>query len=207
MSIRKSTTSRQSKTAVGKPPPARPAAPEKRAVSVTVAQKPVTPERTRGERQFWLLKTEPGTFSFDDLVKAPRSTTGWSGVRNFQARNFMRDGMRLGDGVFIYHSSTLEPAVIGLAEVVREGYPDPTAFEKDDPYFDPPSTREAPTWIQVDVRAVRPLKRPVALATLRRTTALTGMALLRKGNRLSVQPVTALEWAEICRLGDGGKAS
>jgi predicted RNA-binding protein with PUA-like domain len=158
--------------------------------------------RTAGQRCYWLLKTEPGTFSYEDLVACPQGTTGWSGVRNFQARNFMRDGMKIGDGVLIYHSSTLEPAVVGIAEVVREGYPDPTALDRNDPYFDPRSRSEAPTWIQVDVKALKALKRPVTLAAMRTNTALAEMALLRKGNRLSVQPVREAEWKEIRRLGD-----
>jgi predicted RNA-binding protein with PUA-like domain len=147
------------------------------------------------------MKTEPGVFSYADLERAPGRTSGWEGVRNYQARNFMRDQMKRGDMVFIYHSSTDEPAVVGIATVTRESYPDPTAFDRSDPYFDPQSDPGAPRWMQVDVKAVRPLARPVTLAALRNTSSLQSMGLLRKGNRLSVQPVRAEEWRAICDLG------
>ena len=147
------------------------------------------------------MKTEPSTFSFDDLVRAPRSTTGWTGVRNYQARNLMRDEMRVGDRVFIYHSSTDEPGVVGIAEVTSPAYADPTALDKKDAHYDEKSDPRDPTWMMVDVRAIAALKAPVSLATLRATPAVAAMALLRKGNRLSVQPVSADEWAIICRMG------
>jgi predicted RNA-binding protein with PUA-like domain len=153
------------------------------------------------EVRYWLMKTEPSVFSYADLERSPGRTTGWGGVRNFQARNFMRDQMKLGDLVFIYHSSTDVPAVIGIAKVVREGYPDPTAFDRRDPYYDPKSDPASPTWMQVDIQAVREFERPVALSELRVTPSLRSMSLLRKGNRLSVQPVTASEWAIVCALG------
>jgi predicted RNA-binding protein with PUA-like domain len=143
------------------------------------------------------MKTEPETFSFDDLMKAPRRTTGWEGVRNYQARNFMRDGMRVGDLVFIYHSSADPPGVAGIAEVASTAYPDPTAFDPADPHYDPGSKRDAPTWMMVDVRGVEPLERFVPLDELRANPALAKMRLLQRGNRLSIVPVTPAEWAAI----------
>lgn len=151
-------------------------------------------------RNYWLLKTEPESFSYADLERAPGRTTGWDGVRNYQARNSMRDGMRPGDGVFIYHSSTEVPGIAGIAEVVRGGYPDPTAFDRKDSHFDPKSDPKAPTWVMVDVRAVRALPRLVTLAELRGVEGLEKMVLLRKGSRLSVQPVTRREWQVITAL-------
>lgn len=152
-------------------------------------------------RKYWLLKTEPSVFSFDDLMKAPSRTTHWDGVRNYQARNFMRDEMKIGDGVFVYYSSTDEPGVAGIAEVVREGYPDPSAFDKKDPHYDPASKQEAPTWFVVDIRGVKKLPSYVTLAQMRGTKSLEGMRLLQRGNRLSVTPVTQKEWDVVCALG------
>ena len=151
-------------------------------------------------RRFWLVKSEPSTFSFDDLLRSPRRTTGWDGVRNFQARNFMRDGMQVGDGVLFYHSNAEPPAIVGIAEVVRAAYPDPTQFDRASEYHDPKATPDAPIWMQVDIRGVEPLARPLALEELRGVPALAGMELLRKGSRLSVQPVTAAEWRAIMKL-------
>ena len=149
------------------------------------------------ERQYWLLKTEPTTFSFDDLWRAPKRTTFWDGVRNFQARNTLRDRMKQGDLVFIYHSSTDPTGIVGIAEVAREGYPDETAFDPADSHFDPKSKRESPTWFGVDVRAVERIDPIVTLEELRRTRGLEKMVLLQKGSRLSVQPVSAAEWEVI----------
>jgi predicted RNA-binding protein with PUA-like domain len=149
----------------------------------------------------WLLKTEPGVFSFDDLLQAPKQTTGWNGIRNYQARNFLRDQMEEGDRVLIYHSSADPPAVAGLAEVVRAGYPDPTQFDRKDDHYDPESTPTAPRWYQVDVKAVRKLPRPVSLEEIRRTKALAKMPLVQRGQRLSVQPVGAEEYELIVRMG------
>ena len=146
---------------------------------------------------YWLMKTEPETFSFADLMKAPKRTTGWEGVRNYQARNFMRDHMRPGDQVFIYHSSAEPPGVAGIAEVVGPARPDPSAFEAKDPHYAPGSKREAPTWMMVDVRGIEPLERFVSLDELRANPALSEMRLLQRGNRLSIVPVTAGEWREI----------
>jgi len=149
----------------------------------------------------WLLKTEPGVFSFDDLLQAPDQTTGWNGIRSYQARNFLRDQMEEGDRVLIYHSSADPPAVAGLAEVVRAGYPDPTQFDPKDDHYDPESTRAAPRWYQVDVKAVRKLPRAVSLEEIRRTKALAKMPLVQRGQRLSVQPVGPEEYALIVRMG------
>ena len=150
----------------------------------------------------WLLKTEPGTFSFDDLMQAPGRTSGWDGVRNYQARNFLRDQMKKGDRVLIYHSSTDEPAVVGLAEVAREGYPDPTQFDKKHDHYDPQSDPAEPRWFQVDVKAVRKLPRPVTLEEIRGEKALSKMPLVQRGQRLSVQPVAADEYERVVRMGE-----
>jgi predicted RNA-binding protein with PUA-like domain len=152
-------------------------------------------------RKYWLLKTEPSVFSFDDLLHAPRKTSGWDGVRNYQARNYLRDEMKKGDGVLIYHSSSDPTAVVGTAEVVREGHPDPTQFERGNDHYDPDSRPEDPRWFQVEVRAVEKLPYPVTLERIKRTAQLAQMGLLRKGNRLSVQPVTEEEFRAIVKLG------
>jgi predicted RNA-binding protein with PUA-like domain len=156
-------------------------------------------------RKYWLMKTEPSVFSFDDLMQAPKRTTHWDGVRNYQARNFMRDEMKPGDGVFIYYSSTDEPGVAGVAEVAGEAYPDPSAFDKRDPHYDPASKPDAPTWYVVDVRGVEKLPAFVTLAQMRSIKALEGMRLLQKGNRLSITPVTRKEWEVVRALGGLGK--
>jgi predicted RNA-binding protein with PUA-like domain len=152
-------------------------------------------------RRYWLLKTEPSVFSFDDLLRSPRKTTGWGGVRNYQARNLLRDQMKKGDGVLIYHSSAEPTAVVGTAEVVREGHPDPTQFDRGDDQYDPESRPDDPRWFQVEVRALEKLPHPVTLERIRRTRALAGMGLLRRGNRLSVQPVEEAEYRAILELG------
>ena len=153
--------------------------------------------------QHWLLKTEPGTFSFDDLWNAPNRTAFWDGVRNYQARNILRDQMQPGDKVFIYHSSTDPTGIVGTAEVVKGGYPDHTAFDSKDPHHDPKSRLDAPTWYMVDVKAVKRFREIVTLETLRGVKGLEKMVLLQKGSRLSVQPVTPAEWAVIEKLGGG----
>jgi predicted RNA-binding protein with PUA-like domain len=152
-------------------------------------------------RRYWLLKSEPESFSFDDLLASPRRTTCWDGVRNYTARNFMRDDMKKGDLVFFYHSSTDPSQIVGIAEVVRESYPDHTALDPNDSHFDPKSKADAPTWMMVDIRAIRPLVKPLPLAELRGVKGLERMALLQKGSRLSVQPVTSEEWEIVCELG------
>jgi predicted RNA-binding protein with PUA-like domain len=156
-------------------------------------------------RRHWLVKSEPGTFSFDDLLASPKRTTGWDGVRNYQARNHMRDGMQRGDLVFFYHSSTEPTAIVGVAEVAREAYPDPTALDPKHPHFDPKSKADDPSWMMVDLRAVEPLARPVTLAELKGKKGLERMVLLQKGSRLSVQPVSPEEWDIIYALGMTGR--
>ncbi len=147
----------------------------------------------------WLLKSEQDVFSFDDLLRAPRRTTHWDGVRNYQARNTLRDLMKMGDRCFFYHSNSDPTGIAGICEVVKEGYPDHTAFDPRDPHHDPKSVREAPTWFMVDVKAVAALPRILTLEELKRVKGLERMVLLQRGSRLSVQPVTAKEWAIICR--------
>lgn len=149
---------------------------------------------------YWLLKSEPEVFSFADLQAAAKKTTHWDGVRNYQARNTLRDAMKKGDRCFFYHSNAEPSGIAGICEVVREGYPDHTAFDKKDPHYDPKSTPDAPTWYMVDVKAVRAFPRLISLAELRAARALQGMVLLQKGSRLSVQPVTPKEWETICAL-------
>ncbi|HUX34671.1 MAG TPA: EVE domain-containing protein [Gemmatimonadaceae bacterium] len=153
------------------------------------------------ERHYWLVKTEPGAFSFDDLVASPQKTTSWDGVRNYQARNFMRDGMKKGDLVLFYHSNADPTAVMGVARVVREAYPDPTAFDRNDSHYDAKSKPEAPTWMMVDLQAAERFTQPVTLVSLRGVKGLEQMALLQKGSRLSVQPVTAREFEIVRTLG------
>lgn len=155
--------------------------------------------------RYWLAKTEPEVFSFDDLMRAPARTTFWDGVRNFQVRNFMRDHMRVGDLVLIYHSNAEPPAVVGVAQVVREAYPDHTALDASHDHFDPKSDPTAPTWMMVDVQGQYALT-PVTLPKLRATPGLEGMELLQLGSRLSITPVTPQEWAIVVRLGGGGTA-
>lgn len=152
---------------------------------------------TSSDRNYWLLKTEPTTFSFDDLWKAPKRTTSWDGVRNFQARNMLRDGMKEGDLVFIYHSSADPTGIVGIAEVVRAGYPDATQFDPKDSHHDPKSRKESPNWYVVDVKAIEKFPEIVTLERLRSMKGLEGMVLLKKGSRLSVQPVSASEWRTI----------
>jgi predicted RNA-binding protein with PUA-like domain len=145
---------------------------------------------------FWLMKSEPDECSIDDALAAPGCITPWSGVRNYQARNFMRDAMRIGDGVFFYHSSCPEPGIAGLAEVASSAYPDPTQFDRRSGYYDAKSKRTAPRWMMVDVRALRKT-RLVPLAELRRHKTLAKMWLLRPGSRLSITPVSPAEWRTI----------
>jgi predicted RNA-binding protein with PUA-like domain len=148
---------------------------------------------------YWLMKSEPDECSIDDVLAARGRTTAWSGVRNYQARNFMRDRMRVGDGVLFYHSSCEVPGIAGLAEVASAAYPDESQFDKKSPYYDPASKRDAPRWFNVDVRALRKT-RLVPLAELRGEKGLAKMRLLRPGNRLSITPVSASEWRVIGKL-------
>lgn len=149
---------------------------------------------------YWLFKTEPGSYSFADLTAERDQTTGWDGVRNFQARNFLRDMVKNGDLVFFYHSNAEPAGIAGIAEVVQEAHPDPTAFDPTDKHFDPKSDRAAPTWYQVSIRAVVPIEPLLDLPRLRTIPELSGMELLRRGSRLSVQPVRQSEWDAIVRV-------
>ncbi|MDB5349361.1 MAG: hypothetical protein JWN86_608 [Planctomycetota bacterium] len=149
---------------------------------------------------YWLFKSEPECFSFAHLMALPRKTAGWDGVRNFQARNFLRDDIKIGDGILFYHSNGDPPAIAGIAEVVKEAHPDPTAFDPTEMHHDPKSRPESPTWFQVSIRAVRPIDPPLTLPGLRTVPALASMELLRKGSRLSIQPVRPEEWAVILDL-------
>ena len=148
--------------------------------------------------RYWLMKSEPEEFSIDDLAAAPGKTTAWFGVRNYQARNFMRDEMRMGDPVFFYHSSCPEPGIAGIAEVASAAYPDASQFDRKSDYFDPQAKSEAPRWFNVDVRLVKKT-RLVSLAELRGHRELAGMRLLARGNRLSITPVDPREWKFITR--------
>ncbi len=150
-------------------------------------------------KSFWLMKSEPDECSIDDVLAMPRHTVPWFGVRNYQARNYMRDAMRVGDGVLFYHSGCAEPGIAGIGEVASAAYPDDTQFDAASPYFDPRSTRDAPRWLLVDVRVTRKT-RYLPLAELRRHEALADMVVLRKGNRLSITPVTPAEWRHLDAL-------
>jgi len=149
--------------------------------------------------KYWLMKSEPDECSIDDVLKAPGRKTSWSGVRNYQARNYMRDEMEVGDGVLFYHSSCAEPGIAGIAEVASKPYPDKSQFDPKSDYYDPKSKKEAPRWVNVDVRALRKT-RLVPLEALRRNKALANMITLRPGNRLSITPVSAAEWKAIQKL-------
>ena len=152
------------------------------------------------ERSYWLMKSEPGCFSIDDLASAPGQTTAWSGVRNFQACNFIRDRMAPGDLAIFYHSVT-DPSAVGVMSVVSAAYPDKTAWDPADEHFDPKSPPEKPQWYVVDVRFERKFSRPVPIKAMREEPELAGMELLRKGSRLSVMPVTREEFEAVCRMG------
>ena len=147
----------------------------------------------------WLMKTEPATFGLAHLKQRKNQTEHWDGVRNFQARNFMRE-MRRGDEAFFYHSSCAVPGIAAIVEIVREAYPDFSAWDPESPYHDPRSTPEKPYWYMVDVRLKRELAQPITLATLKQQKALAGMRLLARGNRLSVMPISAQEWRAILAL-------
>lgn len=151
---------------------------------------------------YWLMKTEPTAFGVEQLAAAPHNTTGWDGVRNYQARNMLRDQMKKGDQAFMYYSSTELPGIVAIMEVVKEGYPDPTAFDRRHAHYDPDSDRKNPRWFMVDVQLKRRLARTIALDELRAHAAheLKGMVLLRPGNRLSVTPVESAHWKFILSL-------
>jgi predicted RNA-binding protein with PUA-like domain len=150
--------------------------------------------------KYWLMKSEPDVFGIDDLKNAPGKTEPWDGVRNFQARNMMRDDMKTGDLAFLYHSSCKEPGIAGIMEIVRAGYPDTTAFDSNARYFDPKSDPANPRWYRVDVRFVRKLKRIITLSELKEHSEVTGLPLVRRGNRLSVMPVSWQQWKFILTL-------
>jgi predicted RNA-binding protein with PUA-like domain len=149
---------------------------------------------------YWLLKSEPTAFSIDDLAARPHQTDHWDGVRNYQARNFMRDQMRRGDWALFYHSNCKEPGVVAIVEISRAAYPDTSAFDPKSRYFDPKSNAANPRWFMVDVRLVRRLRRLIRLEEIKRNPALGDMALVQRGNRLSIMPVTAAQWKAILRM-------
>ena len=146
--------------------------------------------------KLWLMKSEPAECSIDDLARAPRQTLPWTGVRNYQARNFMRDAMQPGDGVLFYHSSCAEPGIAGLAKIAGRTEPDPTQFDSASPYFDAKSKPEQPRWLQIDVQLVRKT-RLLSLAEMRGAPELASMRVLQRGNRLSITPVSAQEWSAV----------
>jgi predicted RNA-binding protein with PUA-like domain len=150
-------------------------------------------------KRYWLMKSEPGVYSIADLKRDGK--TCWDGVRNYQARNFMRDDMRVGDGVLFYHSSAQPMGIYGVAEVVREAYPDHTAFDPADPHYDPKSDPANPTWMMVDIGYVGTFKAPITLAMLKQTPGLEKMLVTQRGSRLSVQPVSREEWQIVLGLG------
>ncbi|MBT8420799.1 MAG: EVE domain-containing protein [Gammaproteobacteria bacterium] len=149
---------------------------------------------------YWLMKSEPSEFSIQDLAERPGQREPWDGVRNFQARNMLRDQMKLGDLAFFYHSNCAEPGIVGIVEIARAGYPDDAAFDPEDKHFDPKSDPAKPRWYRVDVKLARTLARTVALRELKQYPELAGMPLVQRGNRLSVMPVTAEQWAFILSL-------
>ena len=158
------------------------------------------------KKKYWLFKTEPGTFSWDDLLESPDQTTCWEGVRNYQARNFMRDDVKVGDGVLFYHSRVAPMAVFGPAKVVKNAYADDTQFDPKSSYYDPKAKPEEPRWIMVDVKADKTFKRPVTLEEMKSTPGLEDMKLVQKGMRLSVQPVSTEEWKIVVALSKKKKA-
>ncbi len=153
------------------------------------------------EKKYWLMKSEPGVFSIDDLAKVKK--THWDGVRNYQARNYMRDDMSPGDRVLFYHSSAEPTGVAGVAEIAAKAYPDPTAWDPKHDHFDPKTKKDEPTWVMVDIKFVEKFKQVVTLDELRANAKLAQMLVLRRGQRLSVQPVTAGEFEEVMKMARG----
>ena len=149
---------------------------------------------------YWLMKSEPSVFSIDDLANKPNQTYCWDGVRNYQARNMMRDDMKNGDLAFFYHSNCAEPAIVGIMQVVKESYPDFSAFDENDKYFDPKSNPNNPRWFMVDLKFIRKFSRPITLKELKIVPQLADLALVRRGNRLSIMPVAATQWDFILNL-------
>ena len=150
--------------------------------------------------RYWLFKSEPNTFSIDDLANQPHQTEPWNGVRNYQVRNMLRDEIKIGDEVLFYHSSCKIPGIAGIARVVRDGYPDVTAFDVQSPYYDPKSTKENPRWYMVDIQLIEKFHAFLPLSVLKHHPKLQEMVILRKGNRLSITPVTLAEWRTILGL-------
>ncbi|HVY23567.1 MAG TPA: EVE domain-containing protein [Steroidobacteraceae bacterium] len=152
--------------------------------------------------RYWLLKSEPDVFSIDDLSRAPKQTSGWDGVRNYQVRNFMRDQMNVGDQGFFYHSSCAQPGIAGIVSISSAAYPDPTQFDRKHDHYDAASTRDNPRWLMMDVKLQRKFKRVITLEELRQheTRELQQLLVLKRGNRLSITPVTASEWRYIISL-------
>ena len=150
--------------------------------------------------KYWLLKSEPDAYSIDDLKAQPRRTDHWDGIRNYQARNFMRDQMKVGDQAFFYHSSCAEPGIVGVIKVARRAYPDFTAFDKKSKYYDPKSDPDNPRWFMIDVKFLRKLNRPIPLQELKAQPRLRNMRLLQRGNRLSILPIESKEWDYILKL-------
>jgi predicted RNA-binding protein with PUA-like domain len=153
-------------------------------------------------KKYWLVKSEPDVFSLDDLWKSKNKTTYWDGVRNYQARNFLRDEMKKGDLVLFYHSNCDPLAIVGICEVVKEGYPDHTQFDPDNDHYDPKADPKNPTWIMVDIKFAKKFKTPVALDAIKSNPKLRNMKLIARGNRLSVMPVTKEEFDEIVKMGE-----
>lgn len=149
---------------------------------------------------YWLLKSEPDTFGIEHLEKSTNQMTAWEGVRNYQARNMLRDEIHKGDRAFFYHSSCKEPGIAGIVEVIKDGYPDDTAFDPASPYYDAKSTPENPRWYRVDVKLIKKLDPIIPLYLLRQNPVLKSMTLLRKGNRLSVLPISEKEWQAILKM-------
>jgi len=149
---------------------------------------------------YWLFKSEPTTFSIDDLIRSPKQTTHWNGIRNYQVRNMLRDDMQAGDLVFFYHSNATPPGIVGIMEIVKTGYPDDSAWDKKSHYFDAKSSIEKPLWYQVDVRFVKKFKTIISLDDIKKNPQLSTMLIVRKGNRLSITPVSAKEWKIITSM-------
>lgn len=156
--------------------------------------------KTTTQTNFWLMKSEPNTFSIDDLAKAKNQTTMWEGVRNYQARNFMRDDMKKGDLAFFYHSSCPNPAIVGIVEIIKESYPDPTALDPQSDYYDPKSQASAPRWFVVDVKLKKKFATPLLLTDIKKNSTLKTMRLVQPGNRLSITPVSKKEWENILAM-------
>jgi predicted RNA-binding protein with PUA-like domain len=152
-------------------------------------------------KKYWLFKSDPDEFSLEDLKKSKNKITFWDGIRNYQARNFIRDEMKKGDGVLFYHSSSDPLAVMGICEIIKEGYPDHTQFDSKNDHFDPKADNKNPTWFMVDIKLLNEFKTPVTLYQIKANPKLKNMKLVQRGQRLSVMPVTKVEWEEIIKMG------